>query len=112
MIIFLQAVYWQKYAEMELDEPDPSRAKVVFSRCLLSCPIVKLWSLYLRFIKKVALLMPPDFWAMHSVFLLHNQYLQLQFTWIHIIEMNKDGGNKAFHVQLEAFWSLQSLMVS
>lgn len=51
----LQAVYWQKYAEMELDEPDPSRAKVVFSRCLLNCPLVKLWSLYLRFIKKVDL---------------------------------------------------------
>lgn len=49
----LQALYWQKYAEMELDEPDPSRAKIVFSRSLLNCPIVKLWSLYLRFIKKV-----------------------------------------------------------
>lgn len=49
----MQALYWQRYAELELDEPDPSRAKLVFSRCLLNCPSVKLWSLYLRFIKKV-----------------------------------------------------------
>lgn len=49
----VQAIYWQRYAELELDESDSSRAKLVFSRCLLTCPHIKLWSLYLRFIKKV-----------------------------------------------------------
>lgn len=55
----LQAAYWQRYAELELDEGDTARAKLVFSRCLLSCPHIRLWSLYLRFIKKV----PPFFVA-------------------------------------------------
>lgn len=49
----MQAKYWQQYAELELDESETSRAKQVFSRCLLACPNVKLWSVYLRFIKKV-----------------------------------------------------------
>ena len=74
----MQAIYWQRYAEMELDEGNPSQAKLVFSRCLLSCPNVKLWTLYLRFIKKVmATLTTPREWSEYSVSLqqgaLHRQ---------------------------------------
>ena len=32
---------------------EQQRAKAVFSRCLLGCPSVRLWTTYLRFIKQV-----------------------------------------------------------
>ncbi|CAL8466443.1 g5979 [Coccomyxa elongata] len=47
------AVYWQKYADIEIRAGNESGAKSVFSRCLLTCLSVELWRTYLRFIKQI-----------------------------------------------------------
>jgi hypothetical protein len=39
---------------MEIARDNANNVTNIFSRCLLSCPHIDLWTTYLKFIKKVA----------------------------------------------------------
>ena len=45
---------WTRYAEQEMAAGNIMAVKHIFSRCLLDCPNVDLWFIYIRFIKKVS----------------------------------------------------------
>ena len=45
------AVCWYQWLETELRQRDLERAEELFERCLLRCPHIELWSLYLRYLK-------------------------------------------------------------
>jgi cleavage stimulation factor subunit 3 len=44
---------WTRWAEQEMAAGNIAALKSIFSRCLLDCPHVALWFVYIRFIKKV-----------------------------------------------------------
>lgn len=48
-----QAEIWVAYAEMEIDADNFSAAETIFGKSLLSVPNVKLWSVYLNYIRRV-----------------------------------------------------------
>jgi cleavage stimulation factor subunit 3 len=48
-----QAEIWVAYAEMEIDADNFSAAELIFGKSLLSVPDVKLWSVYLNYIRRV-----------------------------------------------------------
>lgn len=47
------APVWVRYAELELGCDNINSVKQIFGRCLLNCPSVDLWRVYLKFITKV-----------------------------------------------------------
>ena len=49
----MQAQHWQSYAQMEIRMRQYTQAKGIFSRCLLNCFSVPLWTTYIDFIKQV-----------------------------------------------------------
>lgn len=49
----VQALHWKAYAELAMAVNSPE-VRNIFSRSLLSCPSVDLWSTYLTFIKRVS----------------------------------------------------------
>jgi hypothetical protein len=48
----MQVAVWHKYIQSEMNLGDQAMVKQAFSRCLLSCPSIDLWTLYLTFVKK------------------------------------------------------------
>ena len=54
-----QASHWQQYAQLELRARNMAKVKSVFSRCLLNCYSISLWTAYLDFIKQVRSLRGP-----------------------------------------------------
>jgi hypothetical protein len=50
-----QVAIWTRWAEQEMAAGNIAALKSIFSRCLLDCPHVALWGVYIRFIKKVGL---------------------------------------------------------
>jgi cleavage stimulation factor subunit 3 len=44
---------WTRYVEAEMSSGNTEGVKAVFGRCLMQCPSVDLWFMYLKFIKKV-----------------------------------------------------------
>ena len=48
-----QALHWKAYAELAMAVNSPE-VRNIFSRSLLNCPSVDLWSTYLAFIKRVS----------------------------------------------------------
>ncbi len=51
----IQALHWKAYAELAMAVNSPE-VRSIFSRSLLNCPSVELWSTYLAFIKRVSIL--------------------------------------------------------
>ena len=58
----MQASHWQQYAQLELRARNMPKVKSVFSRCLLNCYSIPLWTAYLDFIKQVLLRLSPARW--------------------------------------------------
>jgi cleavage stimulation factor subunit 3 len=50
----LQVGIWTRYVEAEMSSGNTEGVKAVFGRCLMQCPSVDLWFMYLKFIKKVS----------------------------------------------------------
>ncbi|MEW5309147.1 MAG: hypothetical protein WDW38_001054 [Sanguina aurantia] len=44
--------HWTRYAEIEMSGNSSDNVKAIFGRCLLTCPFLELWRLYLGFIKR------------------------------------------------------------
>eukprot|EP00736_Rhodelphis_marinus_P014363 Rmarinus@m.3698 len=44
---------WQSYAEQELEAGNRSRVEAIFHRCLLTCPYLDLWKLYVKYVRDV-----------------------------------------------------------
>jgi cleavage stimulation factor subunit 3 len=44
---------WSRYVEALMAAGETDNVKTVFGRCLMQCPSVDLWFMYLKFIKKV-----------------------------------------------------------
>jgi cleavage stimulation factor subunit 3 len=42
-----------RFVEAEMAAANSEAVKAVFGRCLMQCPSVDLWFMYLKFIKKV-----------------------------------------------------------
>jgi hypothetical protein len=53
MLWFLQVTIWSRYVEALMSAGQTDDVKTVFGRCLMQCPSVDLWFMYLKFIKKV-----------------------------------------------------------
>jgi hypothetical protein len=51
----VQVGIWTRYVEAEMSSGNTEGVKAVFGRCLMQCPSVDLWFMYLKFIKKVTL---------------------------------------------------------
>jgi hypothetical protein len=49
----VQVGIWTRYVEAEMSSGNVEGVKAVFGRCLMQCPSVDLWFMYLKFIKKV-----------------------------------------------------------
>lgn len=49
----MQAKQWKMLADLEMERGNLESAKNIFSKCLLSCYNVDLWSSYMRYIKQV-----------------------------------------------------------
>ena len=49
----MQAQHWQNYAKLEISTRQLTKAKGIFSRCLLNCFSMPLWTTYIDFIKQV-----------------------------------------------------------
>ena len=43
--------YWKEYCEFEMENGDQDTVKSLFGKCLLVCPDIDLWGMYVRFIK-------------------------------------------------------------
>jgi hypothetical protein len=52
-IVSEQVGIWTRYVEAEIGVGNTEAVKAVFNRCLMHCPSVDLWFMYLKFIKKV-----------------------------------------------------------
>ena len=50
-----QVTIWSRYVESLMAAGETDTVKTVFGRCLMQCPSVDLWFMYLKFIKKVGL---------------------------------------------------------
>lgn len=48
-----QVGIWSRYVEALMGAGQNDEVKTVFGRCLMQCPSVDLWFMYLKFIKKV-----------------------------------------------------------
>jgi hypothetical protein len=48
-----QVTIWSRYVEALMAAGETDNVKTVFGRCLMQCPSVDLWFMYLKFIKKV-----------------------------------------------------------
>lgn len=48
-----QVMVWSRYVEALMSAGETDAVKTVFGRCLMQCPSVDLWFMYLKFIKKV-----------------------------------------------------------
>lgn len=48
-----QVTIWSRYVEALMSAGETDNVKTVFGRCLMQCPSVDLWFMYLKFIKKV-----------------------------------------------------------
>ena len=53
LALCFQALHWRAYAELAMTVNSPE-VRTIFSRSLLNCPSLDLWTTYLNFIKRVS----------------------------------------------------------
>jgi len=58
LFVVVQVGIWTRYVEAEMPSGNTEAVKGVFGRCLMQCPSVDLWFMYLKFIKKVGRKVP------------------------------------------------------
>lgn len=73
-VTVFQALHWRAYAELAMAVNSPE-VRTIFSRSLLNCPNLDLWTTYLNFIKRVSGILAGFWHKLHTAQCLHAHQL-------------------------------------
>jgi hypothetical protein len=88
-----QVTIWSRYVEALMAAGETDNVKTVFGRCLMQCPSVDLWFMYLKFIKKVG--KSTAAWQAHSCILYGSSYGRLVSAVVQLAVRWQPGGEQS-----------------